>query len=36
MGLIDALPWSDAAGDDGFRLFSDEQLALRWLRGEPL
>jgi hypothetical protein len=27
---------TDLAGGGGFRLFSDEQLALRWLRGEPL
>ncbi len=26
---------TDAAGGEGFRLFRDEQLALRWLRGEP-
>ena len=27
---------TDVTGGDGFRLFNDEQLALRWLRGEPL
>ena len=27
---------TDLAGGNGFRLFNDEQLALRWLRGEPL
>lgn len=27
---------TDAAGGGGFRLFSDEPLAIRWLRGEPL
>jgi hypothetical protein len=26
----------DVAGGNGFRLFNDEQLAVRWLRGEPL
>jgi hypothetical protein len=26
----------DAAGGHGFHLFNDEELALRWLRGEPL
>lgn len=27
---------TDLAGGHGFRLFNDEQVALRWLRGEPL
>lgn len=27
---------TDVAGGHGFRLFNDEQLALRWLSGEPL
>lgn len=27
---------TDVAGGHGFRLFNDEQLALRWLRGDPL
>ena len=27
---------TDLAGGNGFRLFSDERLALRWLRGESL
>ena len=27
---------TDLAGGHGFRLFKDEQLALRWLRGEQL
>jgi len=27
---------TDAAGGRGFRLFKDEQLALRWLRGDSL
>lgn len=27
---------TDVAGGHGFRLFKDEQLALRWLRGESL
>lgn len=27
---------TDVAGGHGFRLFKDEQLALRWLRGEPI
>lgn len=27
---------TDLAGGHGFRLFKDEQLALCWLRGEPL
>jgi hypothetical protein len=27
---------TDLAGGHGFRLFKDERLALRWLRGEPL
>lgn len=27
---------TDVTGGHGFRLFKDEQLAIRWLRGEPL
>lgn len=27
---------TEIAGGDGFRLFNNEQLAIRWLRGEPL
>lgn len=27
---------TDVAGGGGFRLFNDEQVALRWLRGEPI